>query len=161
MAETICNTSPLQYLHQLGALHILPALVKKSIVPPSVEEELNIGLELGLSLPNLQRLDWVTVRRPSSSIVLPLVTDLGPGEREVLALALETPDSVCILDDALARQVAKAMQLRVTGTLGVLIDAKRSGIIPSVCPLLDQLQSLGFRLATHTRAAVLLLAGEE
>ena len=161
MAETICNTSPLQYLHQLGALHILPTLVKKIIVPPSVEEELNIGLGLGLSLPNLQGLDWVTVRRPSSSIALPLVTDLGPGEREVLALALETPDSVCILDDALARQVAKAMQLRVTGTLGVLIDAKRSGIIPSVCPLLDQLQSLGFRLATHTRAAVLLLAGEE
>jgi uncharacterized protein len=161
LAETICNTSPLQYLHQLGALHILPMLVKKIIVPPSVEEELIIGLGLGLSLPNLQELDWVTVRRPSSSIVLPLVTDLGPGEREVLALALETPDSVCILDDALARQVAKAMQLRVTGTLGVLIDAKRSGIIPSVCPLLDQLQSLGFRLATHTRTAVLHLAGEE
>jgi predicted nucleic acid-binding protein len=91
LAETICNTSPLQYLHQLGALHILPPLVKKIIVPPSVEEELNIGLGLGLSLPNLQELDWVTVRRPSISIVLPLVTDLGPGEREVLARALERP----------------------------------------------------------------------
>ena len=53
------------------------------------------------------------------------------------------------------------MQLRVSGTLGVLIDAKRLGIIPAVCPLLDQLQSLGFRLAAHTRAAVLDLAGEE
>jgi predicted nucleic acid-binding protein len=89
-----------------------------------------------------------------------MVTDLGAGEREVLALALETSDSVCVLDDALARQIAGALQLRVTGTLGVLIDAKRSGFIPAVRPLLDELHSLGFRLAPHTRAAVLKIAGE-
>ncbi len=160
MAETICNTSPLQYLHQLGALHVLPALAKRITVPASVEEELGVGLRLGLSLPDLGSLHWITVRRPSSSIALPLVTDLGPGEREVLALALETPDSVCVLDDALARQVAKTLQLRVTGTLGVLIDARRAGIISSVRPLLDRLHGLGFPLSAHTRTAVLELAGE-
>jgi predicted nucleic acid-binding protein len=79
----------------------------------------------------------------------------------VLALALETPDSICILDDALARQVAKTLQLRVMGTLGILLHAKRAGIIPAVYPLLEQLQSPGFRLAAHTRAAVLDLAGEK
>lgn len=160
MAEVICNTSPLQYLHQLGALRFVPALVKTITVPPSDQEELNAGRRLGLHLPDLQSLDWITVRRPSSSLALPLVTDLGPGEREVLALALETSDSVCVLDDALARRVAKILQLRITGTLGVLIDAKRAGLISAVRPLLDQLQSLGFRLAPHTRLAVLRLAGE-
>ncbi|MBI1993329.1 MAG: DUF3368 domain-containing protein [Deltaproteobacteria bacterium] len=160
MAEVICNTSPLQYLHQLGALHFLPALVKTITIPPAVEQELDIGRRLGLNLPDLESLNWVVVRRPSSSVALPLVTDLGPGEREVLALALETPDSVCVLDDGLARQVAKTLQLRITGTLGVLIDAKQAGIVSAVCPLLDQLQSLGFRLAPHTRVAALRLAGE-
>ena len=76
------------------------------------------------------------------------------------ALALETPDSISVLDDALARQVAGALHLRFTGTLGILIDAKRAGIIPAVRPLLDQLQSLGFRVAAHTRAAVLKLTSE-
>jgi len=160
LAEIICNTSPLQYLHQLGALHLLPALVKTITAPPSVKQELDIGRRLGLNLPDLESLGWVVFRRPSSSIALPLVTDLGPGEREVLALALETPDSVCVLDDALARQVAKTLQVRITGTLGVLINAKRAGIIPAVRPLLDQLQSLRFRLAPRTRAAVLKLTGE-
>lgn len=160
MPEIICNTSPLQYLHQLGVLHILPSLVKTITVPPAVQEELNTGRGLGLNLPDLPNLAWVVVRRPASSVALPLVTDLGPGEREVLALALETPDAVCILDDALARQVAKTLQLRITGTLGVLVDAKRAGIIATVHPLLDQLQDLGFRLADHTRAAVLSMAGE-
>jgi predicted nucleic acid-binding protein len=160
LADIICNTSPLQYLHQVGALHLLPALVKTIIVPPAVKAELDIGRRLSLNLPDLESLSWVAVRPPSSSIALPLVTDLGPGEREVLALALESPDSVCILDDALARQVAKTLQLRITGTLGILIDAKRAGLISAVRPFLDQLQRLRFRLASHTRVAVLQLAGE-
>jgi len=51
--------------------------------------------------------------------------------------------------------------LRVTGTLGVLLHAKRSGLVAAVAPLLDRLGDLRFRLATHTRAAFLRLAGED
>jgi predicted nucleic acid-binding protein len=113
-----------------------------------------------LDLPDLKIYEWVVVRRPASSLALPLITDLGPGEREVLALALESPESVCVIDDALARRVAGALGLRFTGTLGVLLETKRAGITTNVRPLLDQLQSLGFRLAEQTRIAVLKLAGE-
>lgn len=161
MPEIISNTSPLQYLHQLDLLDVFPKLVTKITVPPAVRDELIAGRKLGLNLPDLQSLDWIIVRSPSSSVALPMVTDLGPGEREVLALALETSDSVCVLDDALARQIAGVLQLRVTGTLGVLIDAKRAGLISEIGPQLDQLHSLGFRLAAHTRAAVLKIAGED
>lgn len=84
MPEIICNTSPLQYLHQLGVLHVLPELVKTITIPPAVQQELETGRSLGLNLPDLQMLDWVVTRRPLSSIALPLVTDLGSGEREVL-----------------------------------------------------------------------------
>jgi uncharacterized protein len=160
LSEIISNTSPLQYLHQLGVLDVLPKLVGTIVVPPAVQDEIGAGQKLGLNLPDVQRLNWITIRRPSSSVGLPIVTDLGAGEREVLALALETADSVCILDDALARRIAGALQLRVTGTLGVLIDAKRAGLIVAVRPQLDQLESLGFRLAAHTRSAVLKIAGE-
>ncbi len=161
MPEIISNTSPLQYLHQLGVLDVLPKLVTTVTVPAAVEDELAAGRKLGLNLPDLQSLDWILIRSPSSSAALPLVTDLGAGEREALALALETPDSVCVLDDALARQVARALQLRFTGTLGILIDAKRAGLISEVHPWLDQLHGLGFRLAAHTRSAVLKIAGED
>jgi predicted nucleic acid-binding protein len=160
LPEIICNTSPLQYLHQLDALRVFPQLVKTITIPPAVKQELEVGRALGLALPEVENLSWVVVRIPSSAVALPLVTDLGAGEREVLALALETPDSVCVLDDALARQVARALHIRVTGTLGILIDAKRAGIISVVRPLIDQLQSLGFRLAPRTRAAVLTITKE-
>ena len=160
MPEAICDTSPLQYLHQLGVLHILPTLTERVIVPPAVVDELAAGRSLGLDLPNLAKLSWVAVRDPVSAAALPLVAELGPGEAEVLMLALELPDTVVILDDGLARRVAHTLNLRLTGTLGLLIDAKQSGLIPRLEPFLDRLDALRFRVAKHTRDAVLRLAGE-
>ena len=160
MSEVICNTSPIQYLHQLELLRILHALAGQVIVPPAVVDELAEGRALGVNLPDLTALDWVTIRRPVSELAVPLVTDLGPGETEVLMLALESREAIVVLDDALARRVAETFGLRLTGTLGLLLDAKRAGLIPAVSPLLDQLQALRFRVAPHTRAAVLKLAGE-
>ena len=89
-----------------------------------------------------------------------MVTNLGPGEAEVLMLALESPGAVVILDDGLARDIARAHRLPLKGTLGVLIEAKQHGLIRELKPLLDQLQELRFRLASHTRTAVIKLACE-
>jgi len=160
LPEVICNTSPLQYLHQLGLLHILPALAGEVVVPVAVEEELAIGRKAGVSLADPKTLSWVSLRRPQSQPALPLIHDLGPGETEVLMLALEASDPIVILDDALARRCAETLRLRLTGTVGLLLDAKRAGLIERVAPCRDRLQALRFRLSPQTRAAVLRLAGE-
>jgi len=65
-----------------------------------------------------------------------------------------------LLVDALARRVAAGLGLRLTGTLGILLSAKRIGLLSAVTPALDRLQRLRFHLAPQTRAAVLTLAGE-
>lgn len=118
------------------------------------------GIALGVDLPDVSAMDWITVRRPSGESALPLLINLGPGEAEVLMLALEQREAVAVLDDGLAREMAETLNLNFTGTLGLLLDAKKAGLIEEVCPLLDRLQVLRFRLAAHTRAAVLKLAGE-
>lgn len=160
MPEVVCNTSPLQYLHQIGQLRILPALAGSIIVPISVQAELDAGIAKGLDLPKIENLNWIQIRAPISVKAASLITDLGPGESQVLMLALETPGSIALLDDGLARRVAIARGIPIKGTLGLLLDAKRAGHIPVVKPSLDKLQDLGFRLAEPTRAAVLKLAGE-
>lgn len=160
MPEVISNTSPLQYLHQLDLLHLLPELVGRIVVAPAVEEELAAGQKLGVSLPDLRTLDWVTIRRPASRTAAPLIYDLGPGEAETLMLALETPGSVAILDDGMARRVAEVLGISFTGTLGVLLDAKRAGLVAELRPVLDTLQALRFRLSPRARLAVLEKAGE-
>jgi len=124
LPDIVCDTSPIQYLYQLGLLHILTALADRVILPPAVVEELSVGWAYGVSLPDVKSLDWVEVRLPASATALPLVTDLGPGETEVLMLGLEMPDAIVVLDDALARRVAEMLGARLTGTLGLLLDAK-------------------------------------
>ena len=160
MPEVFCNTSPFQYLHQTRLLHVLPALAGRVIVPPAVRDELTAGRRAGHDVPELAALDWVSVREPSSLRALPLVTDLGPGETGVLMLALESSEPVVILDDGRARRMARVLGLPLTGTLGILLDAKRAGLVPAITPILDELQQRRFRLAPETRQAVLKMAGE-
>ncbi len=161
MAEVICDTSPLQYLHQLGLLNLLPALVEKIIVPSAVLAEIEVGRENAVDLPDLLALDWIEIRQAKSSAVLPLAVDLGVGETEVLSLALESPDAIVILDDLLARKAAGKLGIRIIGTLGILLEAKRKTLIPEIAPILDDLEKLRFRLSDETKKAVLKLAEEQ
>ena len=95
--------------------------------------------------------------------VFTAVITLGVGRNRAIVSVLPgdvTAAADHVLDDALARQVARVLRIRITGTLGVLIDAKRAGFISAIAPQLDELQSLGFRLAAHTRAAALKIVGE-
>lgn len=160
MPDVICNTSPLQYLHQIRQLELLPKLVSRVVVPTAVAKELAEGRRRGLDLPVPETLPWVDLCAPASEQVIRLVADLGPGETGVLLLALERTDPVVILDDALARRHAEILRIPMTGTLGILLDAKRSGLVPALIPLIDDLQRLGFRLSERTRNAVLRMAGE-
>lgn len=156
----ISNTSPLFYLHRLRHLDVLQKLYERLVVPEAVRDELHVGRVRGEDTPELAEYEWIEVRAVRVPEIIGLITDLGPGEAQVLALALEEPGSLVILDDGFARAVAVARDMRLTGTAGVLIKAKEEGYIAAVAPLLDRLRRLGFRLSEATRAAILTLAQE-
>jgi len=160
LREVVCNTSPIQYLHQVGLLHVLPALAGRVIVPSAVAMELAVGRAAGIDVPDISLLQWIEIRRPASAPASRLITDLGLGETEVLMLAIESTDPLVVLDDGVARKVASSLKLPLTGTVGLLIDAKRAGLVPAIAPVLDQLDNLRFRLAAATRLAALRSAGE-
>lgn len=160
MPEVIVNTSPLQYLFQLGLLDVLPQLYGEVLAPEGVVRELRSGIDRGVSLPDLDSLEWLRIRQVRSAAVLPLAAGLGSGEREVLALALESGDALVILDDSLARRFAQRLRLTSTGTLGLLLRAKQVGRIEFIKPHIAHLELLGFRLDASTRSSVLSLAGE-
>jgi len=160
MPEVIANTSPLQYLFQLGLLDLLPELYGEVLVPEGVVLELRSGVDRGVLLPDLGGLSWLRIREARSAAVLALAAGLGAGEREVLALAMEMKEPLVILDDSLARRFAQRLNLPLTGTLGLLLKAKQRKRIEAVKPYLDRLESLRFRLDASTRRSVLTLAEE-
>lgn len=160
MPVVICNTSPIQYLYQADVLELLPALTGQVYIPEAVVAELEEGRLRNVLLPALEDLSWLVVRPVRDRTLLPLVTHLGDGEKEVLALGLETQDPLLLLDDRDARRYARTLGLEITGTLGLLLRAKERGILNAVQPVLDRLQSLRFRLDVRTRQIVLKRAGE-
>jgi len=160
MPAVISNTSPIQYLYQIDALPLLPELFGTIIVPEAVVAELRAGRERNVLLPDPVDLPWMAMRSARQSALLPLATRLGDGEREVLALGLELPGALLVLDDRDARHHATVLGLKLTGTLGILLLAKERGKLDALRPLLDRLDALGFRLHPSTRDMVLHLAQE-
>jgi predicted nucleic acid-binding protein len=72
-----------------------------------------------------------------------LPIDLGRGEREAIALAIDLAADLVILDDQQGRLVSREKGLSVTGTIGVLIEAKERGFIPFLRPEMDRLIEAG------------------
>jgi predicted nucleic acid-binding protein len=87
----ISNTSPLLYLHQTGRLDLLKRLYGGISLAPAVLSELRAGAELGILVPEPADMDWLSVLPVRDPSLMPLVTDLGPGETETITLGLENP----------------------------------------------------------------------
>jgi uncharacterized protein len=160
MPAVISNTSPLQYLYQADMLFLLPALFDRIYVPEAVVSEIKSGQKLGVSLPDVLDVPWIEIRPLQQPALLPLVTHLGDGEKEVLALGLEIPGSLLLLDDRDARRHANFLSLNISGTVGVLLLAKERGLIESIRPILERFDVLRFRLNPTTRKTILRLAEE-
>lgn len=159
-AVVVCNTSPLLYLYQVQQLELLAKLYGRVLVPPAVRAELRAGAEKGAVVPDLDRSTWIEVQPLRDSTLLPAVVDLGAGEAEAIALALFYPGSLLILDDDVGRKIARVSGLRYTGTLGVLVKAKQSGLLSQVAPIVEALQQTNMWLGRELIHMVLKEAGE-
>lgn len=142
-SRLVLDTSPLVFLAKIAALPILPDLAAELIAPAAVVEEIRAGRGRGPDLDLPEAAPWLRVEPD-----LPLVPeiagwDLGAGESQVLAQALTRPGWEAVLDDAEARRCARSLVLPVTGTLGILLRAKKSGVIPVARPLVEKLVEVG------------------
>lgn len=159
MPELVCDTSVLIALYQIGMIDVLPQFGTPVIVPAAVEQEVVAGRTAGHDVPEISGIDWITIRSPASRPALPGVSQLDAGEAEVLWVALET-GAIAVVDEVPARRTAAQLGIAFTGTLGLLVDAKRRGLVAEVAPLLDELELHEFHMSQHVRAAILRAAGE-
>ena len=86
---------------------------------------------------------------------------LHDGEVEVMILAQELPPADLVsLDDNAAKKTAKFLGLKVTGSLGVILKAKKNNYIPSVTDVMNQLITNGFYISPDVYNFVKNQAGE-
>lgn len=160
MHEAISNTSPLLYLYRIEGIAWLPEIFGEVWTSTAVQDEVLDGQKRGYDVPLLESYTWLQVVEPSSVPSEWLSLDLGAGELETMALALDNPDRIVLLDDALARRIAIAAGLTVWGTLKVLLEAKSRGIISNIEPHVEQLKNAGMWISEDIKFRILALAGE-
>ena len=158
----VTNTSPLLNLAVIGEARLLPELFGRVTAPNMVREEID---SLRLRDPRFRSADIASAASFSavgdSSRVALLSLHLDPGEAEAIALALEVQADLILLDERRATRAARQLGLKTLGLLGVLLLAKRKGLIHQVRPLLDRLETeAGFWIAPDLRLQVLRAAQE-
>jgi predicted nucleic acid-binding protein len=156
----IVDASPLILLTRAGRLDLLRQADERIVVPRAVADEI---LAYGGDDPTasaLREADWIDV---VDVTVIPLEVsrwELGPGESEVLAWALQHAGTEAIVDDLDARRCAATLGVPVRGTLGLVLLAKRRGRIAAAAPVLDQLQAAGMYLSDAVVRQALALVDE-
>lgn len=149
-AIIVSDTSCLILLHKIAELHLLHKLFGEVTITEIVADE------FGTALPA-----WITVENPVyKKNQLVLEASLDKGEASSIALALEKEDCLLIIDDLKGRKLAKRFRLTITGTLGVLAQAKRQKHISLVKPLLDKIKNTDFRLSEQLILELLKQVGE-
>ena len=157
----VSNSSPLIHLSQIGRLYLLREFFKEILIPQAVYHEVVVEGEERPGSREVKESPWIRVmeiRDKRLKNILELVLDRG--EAEAITLALEVDADLVLLDDREARLQAKRLGLRVTGTIGILLRAKRLGLIESLKDELDKLKETGFRVSKSLEEKILRMAGE-
>jgi len=160
MSKAISNTSPLLYLYRVGAIDWLPIMFDEIWTTEAVRNELLAGQTKGYDVPISVNYPWLRTVNPKNMPSEWLALDLGAGELSAMALALENPNHIILLDDGLARRTATAAGLTVWGTLKVLLEAKSLGLVDRIEPMISRFSEAGMWISDDIKRRILKLAGE-
>jgi predicted nucleic acid-binding protein len=160
----ISDTSVITNLVAIHHLHLLQPLYERILIPEAVYHEL---ADIDPPVPGtleVQTLDWlevISLRDRTIADQLQTQSQLDPGEAEAIALALEIKAELLLIDERRGRAIATRLGLRITGLLGILVEAKQRSLIPSVKPLMDALiDTSEFRVSQLLYEQILQMVNE-
>lgn len=138
----ISDTSAITNLAAIGQLQLLSQLYNQVTIPEAVYREL---ADIEPPVPGTQEVQtasWLKVRQVINHKVIKRLQDqvrLDPGESEAIALALELKADLLLIDERRGRAEADRLGVKITGLLGILVEAKRKHLVIAVKPLMDAL----------------------
>jgi predicted nucleic acid-binding protein len=147
----IADTSCLIVLEKIGHLDLLNQVFGEILITQKVFEE------FGKNLPN-----WIWIKEPkinSNREILEITLDRR--EASSIALAMEYEEPLLIMDEIKGRKIARGLNIKVTGTLGILIMAKSMNTVPTVKPILEKIKFTNFRISPELEELILVKCKEK
>lgn len=158
--EVVCDAGPLIHLNEVGCLDLLTDF-PSALVPTAVREEVERHRPQVFeseSIPFVFETPAGAAQPALEALIQTLSLDLG--EQAALSLALERPGSIFLTDDSAARLAARALRIRVHGTIGILVRANRRQL-RTRGEILDVLRTLPQTSTLHIRRSLLKEVIEE
>lgn len=150
----VSDTSPITTLLQIGRADLLRKLYSEVLIPEAVRAELSITHP---SLPKFFQCLPVVDRQA----VICLLAELDPGEAEAIVLAKEKHADLLLIDESEGREIATREGLRYIGLIGVLVQSKLEGLVPSLRDLLHEIEhETTFFISPEIKNLALKRAGE-
>ena len=146
----ICDTSCLILFDKINKIDLFRRCYKNVYVTPE------IVAEFGEQLPS-----WIKVKEvKNGNLKQTLNQILGAGESSAIALYFEIDNALVAVDDLKARKVAKSLNLKITGSLGILVKAKETGHVDKLKPILQEVEQTDFRISANIIKKILNMVGE-
>lgn len=153
------DASALIALHRIDGWRVLPGLYGEVHVPESVWREAFSAAPFAATMPTPPA--WlIRHENPSRTVVVPGLDQLDVGEADAIRLARDLPADLLLIDEMRGRAVAQRLGLRITGVVGILIESRRRGLIPSLAVALTGLRAHDFWMSENLVREALRLAGE-
>lgn len=154
MLKVVTNTTPIISLLKLNKLEILRQLYQNIYIPVAVYNEVEAGKTTEY-YKDLSKIDWIKIEKIKDENAVKYFLDLDLGEAEAIVLATELKADLIVLDEKLGRYHAKHADLKITGTIGILIKAKKEGLISELKPLLNELSEKNVWISEKLKKVIL------
>jgi len=156
----VINASPLIFLSRARHLGLLQYFAQPVLVPEPVAEEVRRKGPADVSAKAMAEAPWLEIVSTPAVPQVILEWGLGRGESSVLAIALSHHGMEAIVDDLVGRKCARSLGIPVRGTLGIVLVAKKRGLIPSARSVMEDLIGAGLYLSPRVLADALSRVGE-
>ncbi|OQX00413.1 MAG: hypothetical protein BWK80_61850 [Desulfobacteraceae bacterium IS3] len=138
----VSNTTPISHFLHLNRIDILRQMFGKIHIPLAVKQEIEAAFSDNSQWQQCLTDEFFVIGKVKNPILIhKILGQLHKGEAEALCICMENKVKLCLLDDRDARRFAKQNQIPITGTLGILVEARKKGFIESVKPLMNELRS--------------------
>ncbi len=159
--DLVINTGPLiAIVAAFNDLRVLEFLYRKVLVPFEVCQEIEAKGTAGFAVPQFKEAEWLHKWPTPLEISSFLLNSLDRGEAAVIQMALKCGISTVCIDESAGRRVARLNELALTGSVGILLRAKKEGYPISVKQAIGRMRNKGIWLSERVIRFALDQAGE-